>query len=70
MNIDITPQQAALTLEALKHQLSDMEGLHRRLVRSNPNSLRIIFTALEITNLRLAISAVEEAIGQSGPRLA
>jgi hypothetical protein len=70
MNIEITPQQAALTLEALRHQLSNMEGLHRRLVRSNPGSLRILAIALEITNLRLAISAVGEAIGQPGPRLA
>lgn len=62
MTIHLTQQQAAATLEALQDKLSNMEGVFHRLQRFNPDSLRIPKIAVELTILRLAVSAFEMAM--------
>lgn len=59
MTIQLTPPQATVTLEALRNKLSNMEGLFKRLNRFNSDSLRLPVISLELTNLKLAISAFE-----------
>jgi hypothetical protein len=66
MTIEMTPDQAATTLKALRCRLNYMESLRLRLQPKTfpiaPPSKRLREVTIEIVNLQLAISAVEEAM--------
>lgn len=63
MTIHLTQQQAEATLEALQDKIIQHgRGVFHRLQRFNPDSLRIPKIAVELTNLRLAVSAFEMAM--------
>jgi len=66
MIIQLTPHQAATTLKALRCRLNYMEALRLRLLPNtfplSPPSKRLREVTIEIVNLQLAISAVEEAM--------
>jgi len=66
MTIQLTPDQAAATMKALRCRLNYMEALRLRLLPTTfpiaPPSKRLREVTIEIVNLELAISAVEEAM--------